>query len=104
MAGKLSWTSLAHRQLAEEIEYLKPRSPEAAAELVRAVKKAEDAIERWPESGNIVLDLDDPDVREVLVAERYRLMFRVLDTGPRVYLFLHSARDHRPFLRRLRGG
>jgi plasmid stabilization system protein ParE len=89
------WTRRARRQLEEAIDYIAEDSPQAAEGFARRISTAIDQIARFPESGRVVPERGDPLYREVFV-DRYRVVYRRIDTVIQILLVQHGVRPLPP--------
>lgn len=92
MAGRVIWTDLAWSEFEAVADYIGRVSPAYAASFVQKVISSVELIAEWPDSGAIVLEFDDPSLREIFV-KRYRVIYRPLKDGICIVALIHSARD-----------
>ena len=92
MAKKLEWTEVALRDVDGIAEYIARDSKRYAATVVRRIKQRTHRLRRFPESGAIVQEVDDPDIREVIVYS-YRIVYEVSPNSVRITRVIHAARD-----------
>jgi toxin ParE1/3/4 len=88
---RIRWTPTAARHVAAIGEYIAAENPHAAAEIVRAIRRAAERLARYPtigRSGRVA------GTRELVVATTpYIVVYRVgLDTVD-VLAIIHAARD-----------
>jgi toxin ParE1/3/4 len=93
-AGRRSvvWADSARRALEEVVEYVAQDSRDRALTVLSRVLDATATLDTLANRGRIVPELNQPDIRELLVFD-YRLQYRVLDEQVVVIAFLHGARD-----------
>jgi toxin ParE1/3/4 len=84
-------TDQAETDLAEILEYLEERSPQAAERLAKAIDDRCSLLSQLPLMGRTREELG-PGLRSVVV-EQYVLFYRVTATTVEVLRFLHGARD-----------
>src|SRR5437870_2491556 len=84
-------TDQAETDLAEILDYLEERSPQAAERLATAIDDRCSLLGQLPQMGRTREDLG-PGLRSVVV-ERYVLFYRVTATAVEVLRILHGARD-----------
>src|SRR5690606_29363008 len=90
--AEVNWSQLALADLSEVAAYIAEQSRSEASAVVRsAVERAEERGE-FPESGSITPELNDPQIREVLVKNTFRLIYEVIDDRIFVVAFVRSAR------------
>ena len=73
---KIIWSPLAIDRVSEIAEYIASDSLYAAHEFVRAIFKRVEALRRFPQIGREVLEVERPDIRE-LIHGNYRIIYRV---------------------------
>src|SRR5690625_3722841 len=69
------WSGRARRKIASVEEYYLERAPEYADVIVSEIVKATRRLERFPESGRIVPELNHPDYREVICRRDWRIIY-----------------------------
>lgn len=92
MARKVEWAGSAWIDLAEIAEYLERDSPSYAGAFVREVREASRSLRSFSERGRIVPELQDPNLRELILGS-YRLLYRVYENEVRIIGIVHGARD-----------
>ena len=66
MAVQLIWAPSARLDLKELTSYIAESRPSAAARFVQHIFQAVEHLADFPESGRIVPEFDDPNMREVI--------------------------------------
>ena len=89
---KVIWTKQGYSTLDEAVGYVAKDSLTAAQHLLESALDSAESLSAFSERGRIVPELQQPNVRELLV-ERYRLIYEVFDTKVEVLAFIHGARD-----------
>lgn len=92
MARRVAWTETAWRDLERIGEYIAQDSPGYAAALVRRIRDRASSLEELAERGRVVPELDEPAVRELVVAS-YRLIYETDERNVYVLALIHGARD-----------
>jgi toxin ParE1/3/4 len=92
MAARIIWSPEAADDLEQIVEYIARGSARYGAQVASDVLEAIERIAQFPRSGPSVPELDDPDVRQVLVYS-YRVIYRVHTDAVRVAAIVHGARD-----------
>ena len=97
MSGRIHIREVAKQDVAEQWDYLRERSPDAAERFVVAVKETFDRLLRMPGLGR-QREYDNPALvgirmRAVGGFEKYLIFYRQTDDGIEVIRILHSARD-----------
>ena len=75
--------------------YIAKDSPQAARRLMKKSRKSTDRLEEFPRSGRVIPELQNSDLREILV-DRYRIMYQVDDTNVNVFAVYESRRQYPP--------
>ncbi len=68
MARAIVWAGRARADLRISAEYIRKASPAAARAFVSAALQAARSLSECPERGRVVPDVDDPEVRDLLLA------------------------------------
>jgi len=89
---KVIWTKQGYSTLDEAVGYVGQDSLTAAQDLLESALDTAESLSIFSERGRIVPELQQPNVRELLV-QRYRLIYEVFDTRVEVLAFIHGARD-----------
>jgi len=89
---KVIWTNQAYSTLDEAVAYVAQASLSAAQQLLESALDKAESLAVFDERGRIVPELQQPNVRELLV-QRYRLIYEVFDTKIEILAFIHGARD-----------
>lgn len=92
MAATVTWTSLAEREFAAAAEYISGESRAYAAAFVAEALEAIEMLALWPESGAIVPEFEDSEIREIFV-KQYRIIYRTTGSDACVIALIHAARD-----------
>jgi toxin ParE1/3/4 len=92
MAKKLEWTDFALRDVDAIAEYISRDSSRYAAQVVNRIRQKTHGLLRFPERAAIVLELNDPSIRETVVSS-YRIIYQVSATSIRIMRVIHGARD-----------
>jgi toxin ParE1/3/4 len=78
--------------LDDAVSYIAQASRPAAEGLLIQALEAASSLDVHSERGCLVLELDRPNVRQLLV-QRYRLVYEVTPAEVQVLAFVHGARD-----------
>lgn len=76
MAWQLIWAPSARLDLKELASYVAESRPEAAIRFVRSIFHSVEHLAEFPESGRVVPEFDEPDIREV-VRRPCRIVYRI---------------------------
>jgi addiction module RelE/StbE family toxin len=90
--AKLNWTSQSKNDLISIAEFIAQDSRKFARIQVQRIRERARQIAKYPESGRIVPELNNPKIREVIIGN-YRIIY-VLPTDERIDILTvhHSAR------------
>lgn len=66
MVSQVLWAGPALRELEEALDYIAQDNPEAAEQLGRKLHAAVGRLAEFPDSGRVVPELGDPQLREVV--------------------------------------
>jgi toxin ParE1/3/4 len=89
---RVVWTEQARRMLDDAVSYVAQDSHLAAERLLIRALEAASSLDVFSERGRIVPELNQPDVRQLLV-QRYRLVYEVTPAEVQILAFVHGARD-----------
>ncbi len=76
MAFRLIWAPSARLDLKELASYIAESHPEASAQFIRAIFRSVEHLAEFPQSGRMVPEFNEPDIREV-VCKPCRIVYRV---------------------------
>ena len=77
--------------LDEAVAYVARDSQRAAERLLIEALNAASSLDASSERGRIVSELNDPNVRQLLV-QKYRLIYEVMPSQVQILAFVHGAR------------
>jgi len=94
VAWRVRWTEPAENAVERQAAYIAQDSPRYAAVLVRDARDAARSLRHFPRRGRIVPEENNPALRELIVANSYRMLYRVLEDEREVWIvaFVHGAR------------
>jgi plasmid stabilization system protein ParE len=92
---KIIWTDEAHSHIAAIRDYIAADSIKNANTLVGKILSAPNRLIRYPDSGRIIPELDDPQKREVIFGN-YRIMYIVENNTVFITQVRHTARLFNP--------
>ena len=92
MTLRLRWTEQATQQLGAIAEHISLTSPIYAEQTVDRLVRRFDQACRFPESGRMVPEFEQPDIRE-LIEPPYRLLYRIRADAIEVLAILHGRQD-----------
>lgn len=88
---RLEWTPQAETQVDEIAEYLRSRSPTRAFQWVSGLMELTDQLERFPELGRMIPELQNPALRELIFEKKYRVMYRVTASTVEILAVKHGS-------------
>jgi toxin ParE1/3/4 len=93
MAYRLIWAPLATFDLKDIHFYIAESNPPAAKRFIKEIFEAVEQLQKFPESGRVVPEFNDPDIRE-LVRRPCRIVYRVQREGQSIEIarVWHGAR------------
>jgi plasmid stabilization system protein ParE len=93
MAHEVIWAPSARLDLRDLLSYIAEYSPSAAPRFAQRVFQAIERLRRFPLSGRIVPEFNDPNIREV-IRKPCRIVYRVRDQEQAVEIVRvwHAAR------------
>ncbi len=89
---KIVWTEPAVADLDAIQTYIARDSETYASAMVLENFEATDRLERFPQSGRVVPELDDSTTREIIVGS-YRVIYDISGEVVRILTVLHGARQ-----------
>ena len=89
--AQIEWSAIAENDLNEIIDYIAQDSIEYALSFYDRVRERIKSLEKFPKMGRRVPELDDPDMRE-LILSNYRLIYRINDEKIQVIRLFHGSR------------
>src|SRR5437899_12429198 len=87
----MTWSDQANRELRELRQRIAKDTPRRANEYVRKLREAVSGLRRFPESGAVVEEINDPSIREIPY-DRYRVIYRYDGEGVRILSVWPAAR------------
>jgi len=88
---KVEFSPTALLDLEDIAEYIAEDNPAAAEEWVLKLVEAAEKVPSHPRSGRTVPEVDDPNIREIIVG-KYRVIYRL---DPKRLLVLTAIEGHR---------
>ena len=92
---KIVWTEPAVTDLEAIRTYIARDAETYANAVIFDIFEATDRLERFPESGRVVPELDDSQTREIIVGN-YRVIYDISGDVVRILTVLHGARQFPP--------
>lgn len=99
MARRVVWSAEALADLEALADYISKDSAFYAAAFIQEVLDAARTINRFPKRGRIAPELDNPNVRELLVRE-YRIIYGIEEARIVILALVHGKRDLRKLWKR----
>ncbi|MBA7523377.1 hypothetical protein ES705_15504 [subsurface metagenome] len=88
---EIEWSPSAENDLNEIIDYIAQDSLEYALSFYEQVREKVENLTKFPKMGRIVPELDDPNIRE-LILRNYRLIYRILGEKVQIVRLFHGSR------------
>ncbi len=93
---KITWTDESIQSTIEIRDYIAKDNPVLAEEWVnKMMSSIEDQLMIFPESGRIVPEINDPNIRE-LIRGNYRAIYQFEKQNVSILKIVHSKRDFKP--------
>ncbi len=89
--AEVKWTPQATDDLEAVADFIALDSPHYASLFVMDVLAAAEGLRRFPRSGRIVPEVNDPDVREIILGN-YRIVYRLKGDLVEILTVYHGAR------------
>ncbi len=92
MAHRVEWSSRAVRDVEAIAAYIASDSPAYARAVVKRIVSLTRTLSKFPNSGRIVPEFEDPNIREML-AYSYRFLYSVGKDDVLVMAVIHGKRN-----------
>ena len=94
--AEIEWSSKAENDLNEIIDYIAQDSLEYALSFYEQVREKVENLIKFPRMGRIVPELDEPNIRE-LILRNYRIIYRIFEKEVQIVRLFHGSRimDHK---------
>lgn len=89
--AKITWTRWSIKDLRVIYDYISLDSPAYASRFIDKLIQRVDQLSQLPESGRIVPEKEDPQIRE-LIEGNYRIFYRLYRNNVTILRIHHSAR------------
>jgi len=89
--AEIEWSSKAENDLNEIIDYIAQDSLEYALSFYEQVREKVENLILFPKMGRIVPELDDPNIRE-LILRNYRIIYKILGEKIQLVRLFHGSR------------
>ena len=93
--AKIIWAPSALNDIEKISEYIERDSVDQAALFVTRIIEMTDRLEKFPQSGRIILEIDNEDCREIIYGS-YRIMYRMTREEIWITGVIHGARNWHP--------
>ncbi len=101
MGWRVRWTTPAWTDVEEQARFIARDSPRYAVALQREAQAAASSLRQFAKRGRIVPERNDDRLRELIVGNSYRLIYRIVaDDEVHVIAFVNAARDLDTFLKK----
>ena len=98
MAHKIIWSPIVVEDLESIANWISQDSENYASSMIQEIVDAVETVSLFPRIGREVPELNDPDIREVIV-HKYRVIYRVEHEAIKIGAVIHGARDLEKALR-----
>jgi toxin ParE1/3/4 len=88
----VKWSRPARMDLKQIYDYIAKDSKYYAKKVVQTIVEKTEELMVFPEIGRIVLEIDDPNIRELFVYS-YRLIYEITPNGIEILAVIHGRRD-----------
>ncbi len=88
---EIEWSSIAQNDLNKIIDYIAQDSLEYALLFYEQVREKVENLTKFPKMGRKVPELDDPNIRE-LILRNYRLIYQILGEKIQIVRLIHGSR------------
>jgi len=88
---EIEWSSIAQNDLNKIIDYIAQDSLEYALLFYEQVREKVENLTQFPKMGRKVPELDDPNIRE-LILRNYRLIYQILGEKIQIVRLIHGSR------------
>jgi len=89
--AKINWTDKAKTDIDSIIEYYAPKSESYAKTIVQRIFDTVELIEKMPEMGRVVQELEFKDVREILIGQYRVIYFNISSERTDILKIHHSS-------------
>ena len=98
MGWRVKWTTPAWRDVEEQARFIARDSPRYAIALQRGAQAAASSLREFARRGRVIPEREDDNLRELIVGNSYRPVYRILADEVHVIAFVNAARDLDAFL------
>jgi addiction module RelE/StbE family toxin len=88
---RIIWTPQSQEDLREIQAFIARDAPISAAAFVRRLKSSVDRLKTFPESGQVVPEINNSNIREILFGQ-FRIIYRVKHRQVDIITVFHGAR------------
>jgi len=88
---EIEWSQTSENDLNEIIDYIAQDSLEYALSFYEEVREKVENLIQFPNMGRKVPELDDPNIRE-LILRNYRLIYRIFGEKVQIVRLIHGSR------------
>ncbi len=89
--AEIEWSSKAENDLNEIIDYIAQDSLEYALSFYEQLREKVENLIQFPRMGRIVPELDEPNIRE-LILRNYRIIYRIFENEVQIVRLFHGSR------------
>ena len=88
----VEWSIPAKKDLKQIHDYIARDSAYYAEKVVEEIIEKSEILNKYPEIGRIVPELDDKNIRQLLIYS-YRLIYEYMDNEVMILALIHSKQD-----------
>src|SRR5262245_53931345 len=90
--AKVRWTPQAANDLEAICLFIARDAPSFASVFAQQAFDVTDRLARFPESGRVVPEINNPSIREIILG-KYRLIYRIRSGDVQILTVHHGARE-----------
>ncbi len=90
--GKIIWAPSALEDIESIAKYIERDSVDQAALFVTRIIEMTDRLEKFPQSGRVIPEMNDEDRREIIYGA-YRIMYRIIEKEVWITGVIHGSRN-----------
>lgn len=90
---KVEWSERAHAQVNEIVRYKARLDPDKALSWMNKIYDLSYELERFPEMGRMIPELQNPALPELIFEREYRLVYRVTANEVQVLAVRHAHQN-----------
>ena len=92
---KIVWSPTARNKIKEILEYIAVDNPDAALALIDLIEEKVNDLSKNPESGKILLEINNDRIREIVVHMHYGVVYEITNLTIEILTIRHYRQDFR---------